>query len=54
MVIKKLNIVSEDLFHKAPTFKPPRFDLRKRKKLNDPDLKDEDLEESDKDLEKET
>jgi hypothetical protein len=48
--IKKLKI-SEELFHKNPTFLPPRMDLRKRKMLKDPDIDNKDLEEKDKDLE---
>jgi hypothetical protein len=50
MVVKKLKI-SEELFHKNPTFLPPRMDLRKRKVLDDIDIKNKDLEEVDKDLE---
>jgi hypothetical protein len=40
MVIRKLNIYrsGSELFHDAPKLKPPRFDLRKRKLLNDPDI----------------
>jgi hypothetical protein len=58
MVIRKLKIYhsASELFHTAPTLKPPRFDLRKRKVLDDPDIDvDVDLEdtsdsESDDDL----
>jgi len=52
MVNKKLKIVAEELFHESPKFLPPRDDLRKRKKLKDPDLEGEDLNEIDPDLEK--
>lgn len=45
--MKRLNIKSKlynglELFHTNPKFKPPRFDLRKRKNLEDRDL-DEDI-----------
>lgn len=49
MALRKLKIISEELFHKVPRMKPPRFDLRKRKILNDPDFKDI-SEEEDEDL----
>lgn len=54
MVMRKLNIIktSEKLFHDIPKFKPPRFDLRKRKVLDDPDLREEDGNNEGKDLEK--
>lgn len=53
-MLRKLRIVAEELFHDSPRFKPPRFDLRKRKKIDDPDFEEvennseeeEDLEES--------
>lgn len=52
--MKKLNIIKigEELFHEIPKFKPPRFDLRKRKVLDDPDLGEEDRNDEDKDLDK--
>lgn len=49
-MLKKLRIISEDLFHDSPKIKPPRFDLRKRKKMDDPDFEEIDEEEYDEDL----
>jgi len=48
--MRKLNIISENLFHKAPRKNPPRYDLRKHKNLDDPDFEELE-EEKDPDLE---
>lgn len=41
--MRKLNIISSELFHDNPKLKPPRFDLRKRKVMDDPDFNDVDV-----------
>lgn len=45
--IRKLNIISSELFHDNPKLKPPRFDLRKRKVMDDPDFNDVDIDQDD-------